>query len=277
MAFNKLQTESHRNRVMFETKTRKRICRASFSGRKIDSNKSSNKNEPKNRDYLIRRYAYLVNWIVNRLPVSTLETIDKDDLNGYGIIGLIEAVDRFDPTKNTSFESFAVARIRGSIYDYLRASDWLTRGARKRVKNLVKVSSILENKLGRYPNDIELAKELSVSQEELREIQREAQISIFSLDEPRDSSHEDSAPLVENVSSDDKSTFLDNLEEIELRERLAKAISTLPEKEKTVVGLYHYKKLTFKEIAEVMDFSESRASQIHARAISLLKSKMLRD
>lgn len=229
-----------------------------------------------NRDHLIRKYAHLVNWVANRFPINCLQGMDKEDLIGYGTIGLIEAVDRFDTKRNTNFESFAITRIRGSIYDQLRASDWLTRGSRKRVKNLHKVTNILENKLGRYPNDKELAHELSVSPEELRTIQQEAQIGIFSLDEPRDSSSEEGASFVESVSSN-STHLLDELEENELKDRLAKAIDTLPEREKTVVGLYHYKKLTFKEIAEIMDFSESRASQIHARAISLLKSKMLKD
>lgn len=228
------------------------------------------------RDYLIRKYAHMVEWVVNRLPVTRQQGIEKDDLIGYATIGLIEAVDRFNPEKNSNFESYAIARIRGAVYDHLRSSDWLTRSARKRVKNLLKVTNILENKLGRYPNDSELAKELSVSLEELRSIQQEAQIGIFSLDEPRDNYSEDSPSLVDNISSG-AVPVLEKLEENELKVQLAKAIDALPNAEKTVVGLYHYKKLTFKQIAQVMNFSESRASQIHARAVSLLKAKILKD
>lgn len=242
----------------------------------LEEIKSSGSKSFHNRDLLIRKYAYLVNWIVNRLPITTLQGMEKDDLIGYGTVGLIEAVDRFDPSRNSNFESFAITRIRGSIYDQLRASDWLTRGARKRVKNLFKVINILENRLGRYPNDKEIAEELSVSLQELRVIQQEAQVGIFSLDEPKDNGSDNGTHVIDSVSSGSVS-FLDTLEENELKERLTKAIDALPDKEKTVIGLYHYKKLTFKEIAEVMEFSESRASQIHARAISLLKSKMLKD
>ena len=229
-----------------------------------------------NRDELIRKYVYLVNWVVGRLPLASLKGIDRDDLVGYGTIGLIEAVDRFDPGRNSNFESFAITRIKGSIYDQLRAADWLTRGSRKKVKNLHKASAKLENELGRYPTNNEIAKELSISVEELRAIQHEAQIGIFSLDEPKDNHSEEGAALIDSVSSKEIS-FLEGLEEDELKTRLVKAIEMLPEREKTVVGLYHYKRLTFKEIAGVMDFSESRASQIHARAISLLKSKLLKD
>lgn len=228
------------------------------------------------RNQLIRKYLYLVNWVVNRLPVSSLKSMDKDDLVGYGIIGLIEAVDRFDLARNCNFESFAITRIKGSIYDQLRASDLLTRGSRKKVKGLLKATSNLENKLSRYPNDKEIASELSISLDELRFLQQEAQLGVFSLDEPKDNYSEETNTVIDSVSSNSIQP-LEELVEIELKDKLTKAINSLPEREKTVVGLYHYQKLTFKEIADIMDFSESRASQIHARAISLLKSKMLKD
>ena len=199
-----------------------------------------------------------------------IPSLDKANYSSRDSLG------EFDSTRNSNFESFAITRIRGSIYDQLRAVDLLTRGSRKKVKNLFKASNNLETKLGRYPNDKELAEELSISLQELRIIQQEAQLGIFSLDEPRDNSLEDNTPIVDSVSSNN-TPLLDELEENELKERLTKAVDTLPEKEKTVIGLYHYKKLTFREIAEVMDFSESRASQVHARAISLLKSTMLKD
>ncbi len=259
-----------------QEKNKKKICALS-NKRLWDKQLHGEKNiSSENRDELIRKYVYLVNWVVGRLPVLSLKGIDREDLIGYGTIGLIEAVDRFDSARNSNFESFAITRIRGSIYDQLRAADWLTRGSRKKVKNLYKATAKLENELGRYPTNTEIAKELSVSIDELRAIQQEAQIGIFSLDEPRDHNSEDHTTLVDSVSSNEIS-LLEGLEEDELKIRLAKAIDTLPEREKAVVCLYHYKRLTFKEIAEVMDFSESRASQIHARAISLLKSKLLRD
>ncbi len=166
MTLNELKTGVHRKRTAGQDGRRKAVCRTSFTGRKINASTLNDNNELKDRDYLIRRYAHLVNWIVNRMPVSTLGGIDRDDLVGYGTIGLIEAVDRFDPSKNTSFESFAIMRIRGSVYDYLRASDWLSRGERKTVKNLIKITNILECKLGRYPNSKELADELFTSPEE---------------------------------------------------------------------------------------------------------------
>ena len=273
-------SNGHESKSIFQAqeKNKRNVCRRSNAKlweNHVIEQKLENGNSNTSRDKLIRQYAYLVNWVVSRLPMASLKGMDREDLIGYGTIGLIEAVDRFDTTRNSNFESFAIARVRGSIYDQLRASDWLTRGSRKKVKNMYKVTSELENKLGRYPSDKELALELSVTMEELRVVQQEAQIGIFSLDEPRDGS-EDSSSLADSVSSPSV-TLLEEIEENELKERLTKAIDGLPERERQVVGLYHYKNLTFKEIAEVMDFSESRASQIHARAISLLKSKMLKD
>ena len=271
---------THSHIFSAQEKNKKRTC--TLSNKKLWEKQLKEKNsedtvqESLNRDELIRKYVYLVNWVVGRLPLLNLKGIDREDLIGYGTIGLIEAVDRFDPARNSNFESFAITRIRGSIYDQLRAADWLTRGSRKKVKNLHKATAKLENELGRYPTNKEIAKELAISVEELRSIQQESQIGIFSLDEPRDHHSDDHTALVDSVSSNEIS-FLEGLEENELKTRLAKAIDALPEREKAVVGLYHYKRLTFKEIANVMDFSESHASQIHARAISLLKSKLLRD
>ena len=280
---NKLRFKGQANNIFrAQEKNKKRTC--TLSNKKLWENhlqQEKNLNQDTslsrlNRDKLIRKYVYLVNWVVGRLPLTSLKGIDREDLIGYGTIGLIEAVDRFDPERNSSFESFAITRIRGSIYDQLRAADWLTRGSRKKVKNLYKAMAKLENELGRYPTNKEIAQELTLSLEELRAVQQEAQIGIFSLDEPKDSNSDDRTALVDSVSSNEI-TFLEELEEEELKLRLTKAIDALPEREKTVVSLYHYKRLTFKEIATVMDFSESRASQIHARAISLLKSKLLKD
>lgn len=285
MSLNDIKKETiHKSQLKRESadvfraqeKNKKKIC--TLSNKKLwEKQLQGEKNlSSENRDELIRKYIYLVNWVVGRLPVLSLKGIDREDLIGYGTIGLIEAVDRFDPARNSNFESFAITRIRGSIYDQLRAADWLTRGSRKKVKNLYKTTAKLENELGRYPTNTEIAKELAVSTDELRGIQQEAQIGIFSLDEPKDYNSEDHTALIDSVSSNEIS-LLEGLEEDELKARLTKAIDTLPQREKAVVGMYHYKRLTFKEIADVMDFSESRASQIHARAISLLKSKLLKD
>ncbi len=123
-----------------QEKNKRKVCTLSNKGLWDKQIKEENKVRDTsagriNRDELIRKYVYLVNWVVSRLPVLSLKGIDREDLIGYGTIGLIEAVDRFDPARNSNFESFAITRIRGSVYDQLRAADWLTRGSRKKVKN----------------------------------------------------------------------------------------------------------------------------------------------
>jgi RNA polymerase sigma factor for flagellar operon FliA len=261
--------KEHSAQAIFSAQERnkKTIC---FSK---SNSKNENASTQLNRDELIRKHLHLVNWIVNRFPIASIKGYEREDLVGYGIIGLIESVDRFDPARNISFESYAVSRIRGAIYDELRASDILSRGARKKVKTLSKAIADLENKLGRIPSDGEVANELSISLEDLRQVQQEAQLGVYSLDETRESG-DDTMTIADTISTGATSA-LEDMEESELKDILAKAIDGLPEREKTVIALYHYKRLTFKEIAQIMDFSESRASQLHARAITLLKSKMI--
>ena len=272
-----MSTTKFKKEKLFHTvkHSKHNICRKSQERLWDKFGKEEKNSNPKTREQLIMQYAYLVNWVVNRLPINALKGLDREDLIGYGTIGLIEAIDRFDQSRNSNFESFAMTRIRGSIYDQLRAADHLSRGSRKRVKNLIKVTQEMEQRLGRYPSDGELAGELKVSLEDLRTVQRESQIGIYSLDDFR-GSDESSTTVVDTISSNDDS-IIDELTENELKQELTKAIDLLPEREKAVIGLYHYKRLTFKEIAEVMSFSESRASQLHARAISLLKSRMVQD
>lgn len=226
------------------------------------------------RETLILKYSSLVKSIVNRLPVNNIPGIDKEDLISYGTIGLIEAVDRFDTSKNVTFETYASTRIRGAIYDELRTLDVLSRGSRKKVKSLSAAVLRLEAKLNRTPTDSEIVEEMQISLADLRAIRQEADLSVSSLDEKKEYSDEGSS-LVESISSNEKSAQ-EKIEESELLQVLTRAIDCLPERERTVIGLYHYDKLTFKEIAEVMEFSESRASQLHTKAIALLREKMIR-
>lgn len=272
MGFNKFNSTRSQGRSRLKGRKASDVFAAQEKNKR---NLCSQTKNAKNREQMIMHYAYLVNWVANRFPIASLKGMEKDDLIGYGTLGLIEAIDRFDEKKSNSFESFAITRIRGSIYDQLRAADHLTRGSRKKVKNLSKVTNELERKLGRYPSDVEIANELSLSLEELRAIQQEAQIGIYSLDETRNDSDE-SMSLSEMLPSNGVD-ILHKIEENEMMDLLAKAVECLPERERTIIGLYHYKKLTFKEIAEIMDFSESRASQLHARAISLLKSTLVKE
>ncbi len=237
----------------------------------------STKNKPAQlRDQLIKKYAYLVNWVVGRFPYIETADFDREDLIGYGTIGLIEAIDRFDPQQKCSFETFAVTRIRGEILDFLRSRDFLSRSRRQRVKKLNEAVADLEYKLGRAPTEEEIKTSLNIEASELSSIRQEAAAMIFSLDVPEDGkSLEDSTALVDKVASNTQSQedFVDNAF---LKDKLAQCLDRLPKRERLIMALYHYQKLTFKEIGAVLDISESRVSQLHMKSLQKLRV-MLKD
>ncbi len=235
------------------------------------------KNKPHQlRDQLIKKYAYLVNWVVGRFPYIETADFDREDLIGYGTIGLIEAIDRFDPKQKCSFETFAVTRIRGEILDFLRSRDFLSRSRRQRVKKLNEAVVDLEFKLGRAPTDDEIKSILGVESAELQNIRQEAAAMVFSLDIPEDGrSLDDSAALVDKVPSaeDSQDEIVDSAF---LKEKLSQCLDRLPKRERLIMALYHYQKLTFKEIGAVLDISESRVSQLHMKSLQKLRV-MLKD
>lgn len=239
-------------------------------------NKFNSKNKPQEiREQLIRKYAYLVKWVAGRFPYVDNVDFDREDLLGYGTIGLIEAIDRYDPKQRCSFETFAINRVRGEILDFLRSRDFLTRSSRQRVKRFNETSAKLEINLGRHASDDELKEALGIDSEALRTIRKESAALIFSFD-----SDESKSPFEDfNNTLGDKipSPNLSQEEFTEmnmLSEKLANAIDTLPKRERLIVALYHYQKLTFREISEILDISESRTSQLHVKALQRLKVTM---
>jgi RNA polymerase sigma factor FliA len=239
-------------------------------------NKYQTKNKPLQlREQLIKRYAYVVNWVIGRYPNLDTGDFDREDLLGYGTIGLIEAIDRYNPQAKCSFETFAITRIRGEILDFLRSRDFLSRTGRSRVKRFNEALANLEIKLGRTPTDAEIMENLDLDSEELRTIQKEANALIFSLDQTEQTRpFEDSnITMIDNIVSDGQ-TQEEFTEQSLLRDKLAKSIDSLAARDRLVIALYHYQKLTFKEIGEVLNVSESRASQLHVRALQRLKILM---
>lgn len=227
------------------------------------------------REQLIIRYAHLVNWVVGRFPQLETADFDKEDLMGYGTIGLIEAIDRFDNAKDCSFETFATNRIRGAILDFLRSRDFLSRNSRERVKRFNQRLAELESRLGYTPTDEEIKKHLTIENEDLRVLQQESSAIIFSLDaqENGNSSEESSVALVDKMPSKTEATE-DYAESNLVRDKLAAAIDSLKERERLIISLYHYEKLTFKEIGTILDISESRASQLHQKSLQKLRTIM---
>jgi len=238
------------------------------------SYKSSNGNAQL-REKLILKYLHLVRYVVSRLPITLPISIAQEDLISYGTMGLMEAVERFDPERGLKFETYAVTRIRGAIIDQLRFQDWIPRGVRKRSKELSEAMQRLEARLGRQANDDELALELNITKAKLQVLLAESQNLVLSLD---DSYGNDSSgtnvTLLDMVEDKNSLDPQGEAEATELRRRLADAIASLPEREKLLIALYYHENMTLKEIGEVISVSESRVCQLHAQAILRLRGKL---
>jgi RNA polymerase sigma factor for flagellar operon FliA len=234
-----------------------------------------NTNNGQLREKLILKYLHLVRYVVSRLPITLPISIATEDLISYGTMGLMEAVERFDPERGLKFETYAVTRIRGSIIDQLRFQDWIPRGVRKRSKTLLETMHRMEDELGRPPNDEELAVAMGVSKQKIQVMLSETQNLVLSLDDSY--GHDQSGTnmtlldMVEDKNSPDPQG---EFEAGELRKRLAEAISSLPEREKLLIALYYHENMTLKEIGEVICVSESRVCQLHAQAILRLRGKL---
>src|SRR3954471_16709609 len=230
------------------------------------------------RDRLILTYAPLVKYVAGRLGSGLPAHVDEGDLVSYGLLGLIGAIERFDPTRDIKFETYAISRIKGAIIDEQRALDWVPRSVRSRARDIERAIAELESKLGRAPDDEEIAAKVGITGEELEgsltEISRS---SIATLDELWTVSGEggDQVSLLDTIEDTDGPNPQDALAQTELREALGEAISRLPEREKLVVTLYYYEELTLREIGEVLGVTESRVSQLHTKAILRLKSRLL--
>ncbi|MGQ9629637.1 MAG: RNA polymerase sigma factor WhiG [bacterium] len=232
--------------------------------------------DPKSREELIIKYAPLVKYVASRVSANMPSNVEVDDLISYGIFGLIDALKKFDPSRGIKFETYAVSRIRGAIFDELRAQDWIPRLVRQKARKLEKVYSKLEGELGRSAEDSEVAEAMGISIDELYKLLNEVSGTVMlSLDDVLSFNSEDDnislADTVENISI--KNPGVD-LEENELKMLLAEAIDKLPEKERMVISLYYYEGLTLKETGMVLNVTESRASQLHTKAILRLRGRL---
>lgn len=227
---------------------------------------------PALKEKLILHYAPLVKYVAGRLMVHVGQHVELDDLVGYGIFGLLDAIDKFDNAKGVKFETYASFRIRGAIIDHIRKMDWIPRTLRQKNKQMEQLYSKMEEELGRQPSDDELAEKLNLSIEETQElIKKSSVLSLVSLDDFMEQNYESSfSPLVSNRTDSPE----EQAERQERKEMLADAIANLAEKEKLVVTLYYFEDLTLKEISSIMKVSESRVSQIHTKAISRLQGKL---
>jgi len=228
------------------------------------------------RDRLILSYAPLVRYVAGRLGSGLPAHVDEGDLVSYGLLGLINAIERYDPTRDIKFETYAIVRIKGAIIDELRALDWVPRSVRSRAREIERAIAELESKLGRAPNDEEIAGKIGISVDELAESLTDiSRSSIAALDELWAVSGEgDQVSLLDTIEDTSGAQPAEALDETDLRETLADAIARLPEREKLVITLYYYEELTLREIGEVLGVTESRISQLHTKAVLRLKSRL---
>ncbi len=235
-------------------------------------------NDPEVRQRLLQEYLPLVKNVAGRMAMGFPKSVELNDLVNTGVIGLIEAMSNFDPSRGVKFETYAVPRIRGAILDELRSLDWVPRSTRAKSRAIDRTTSKLENQLGRTPSDVELARSLKISTQELFSAKDDvASTTVLSLDEMIYKEEDNrQVPRVETLEGLSTESALGDMEKEELKAYLIQAISHLSEQERLVVALYYYEELTLKEIGEVMQISESRVSQIHTKAVLKLRG-MIRD
>jgi RNA polymerase sigma factor for flagellar operon FliA len=228
------------------------------------------------RERLVLAYSPLVKYVAGRMSSGLPAHVEDSDLISYGLLGLISAIERFDTSRDIKFETFAIARIKGSIIDELRALDWVPRSVRSRAREIERSIADLESKLGRAPTDEEIAGKLGVSVDELNESLSEiGRTSIAALDELWTvSAGGDQIALIDTIEDDTGPEPQSALDLTEQKEALAESIARLPEREKLVITLYYYEELTLREIGEVLGVTESRVSQLHTKAILRLKARL---
>lgn len=227
------------------------------------------------RDQLIMDYAPLIRFVAQRIAARLPSNIDIDDLISAGVIGLMDAIDKYDPSRDNKFKTYAEFRIRGAILDELRSQDWVPRSVRDKAKRIERTYAELEQRYGRAVSDAEVSDALGMSLEVYYEMVSKVKgVTLLSIDElSGPSQHERKSLLecLENIGS--KNPFM-HLKSKGVREILMRNIEDLPEKQKLVLSLYYYEDLNLKEIGRILDVTESRVSQLHTQAVNRLRLKL---
>jgi RNA polymerase sigma factor FliA len=229
------------------------------------------------RERLILHYSPLVKYVAGRVGVGLPPNIEQADLVSYGIFGLIDAIEKFDLERAIKFETYAISRIRGAIIDELRAIDWIPRSVRYKAREVEKAYASLEAQLHRTPSEAEVAAEMGIKLEDLHQIFSQVSfVNVVALDELLSVGGEkgDKLSLVDTLEDTKAEDPVLAFESEETKFLLAKAINTLPEREKIVVTLYYYEGLTLAEIGQVLGVTESRICQMHTKAVLQLRGKL---
>ncbi len=231
------------------------------------------------RERLVVAYSPLVKFIAGRMAAGLPSHVEESDLISYGLLGLIGAIERFEPDRDIKFETYAVARVKGAIIDELRSLDWVPRSVRARARDIERAHAALEGKLGRAPTDEEMAEKLELDVEEFRDaLLQIANSSVLALDDLwtfADPEGGSQISVLDTIQDPNAVDPFGEAEASEVKDRLADAIESLPERERLVVALYYYENLTLREIGEVLGVTESRVSQLHTKAVIGLRSRFV--
>ena len=230
----------------------------------------SDKTDKASRDALIVQYIYLIRYVVGRVKVTLPATISIEDIAGYGVEGLINAIERYSPQKNTRFETYALIRIRGAILDRIRAQDFLPRSVRQKIKILKEAQEYLKQELGRMPTTQEIANHVDMDAEKVNQLLAE-DVTMTSIYDKKGNA-EDSVEIIDTIQDTNKLNPQEEAEEKNVKQELERALQRLPERERMIMVLYYQENMTLKEIGETISMSESRVCQLHAQGIMKLKN-----
>ena len=234
--------------------------------------------DPQVKDEIIVEYAPLIKYIAQKIAARLPANIELDDLISCGVIGLMDAIEKFDPSRDNKFKTYAEFRIRGAILDELRAQDWVPRSVREKAKLVERTYQKLEGELGRPATEEEMCAELKINQDEFHDLLNKAKsISLLNIDDSATFNRGDRKlmmGLLDNKRSLNPAAAV-NFKKIQ--ERLKDGIKSLPEKQRLVLSLYYYEDLNLKEIGQVLDVTESRVSQLHTQAVLKLRGRLKRE
>ncbi len=236
---------------------------------------SPNKITQQEKDKLVIEYSSLIKFIAQKIAVRLPSNIELDDLISSGVIGLMDAIDKYDPTRDNKFKTYAEFRIRGSILDELRAQDWVPRSVRDKAKLLDRTMVELEAVFGRAATDEEVSTKLNMSMEEFYDLVNQVRpVSVLSIDDSTTFSNVDKKSILNILEGCALNNPYNQLSMKSIKDVVTKAIEELPERQRLVLSLYYYEDLNLKEIGKVLRVTESRVSQLHAQAVSRLRAKL---
>ena len=222
------------------------------------------------RDKLIVQYIYLARYVVGRIKVNLPPSFSFEDIVSFDIEGLIDAIEKYHPSKGAKFESYALMRIRGSIIDRIRSSDWLPRTLRRKIKEVKIATERLKQQIGRAPTTKEVAEVMGLPEDKINEI-LSSDVSINSIYDKKGTG-EDSVEIIDTIEDEQSNRPEDEMEKVDAKKELQQALKKLPERERTLLIFYYNENMTLKEIGEAINVSESRVCQLHAQAIMKLRN-----